>query len=221
MGNVTLTAADGHQFAAYIAGPADATRALVVVQEIFGVNRHMRRVADAFAAEGYAVILPALFDRTERGVELGYDAADVARGRDLRGTIDAGKTLLDVLAAAAALPLGAKRGIIGYCWGGTVAWHGATRSAAFAASVGWYGGGIVAAKGELPGCPTQLHFGETDASIPLADVEAIRAARPETEIFIYQGAGHGFGCEERGSYVAADAATAQARSLAFLAKHLG
>ena len=107
MGNVTLTAADGHQFAAYTAGPADATRALVVVQEIFGVNRHMRRVADAFAAEGYAVILPALFDRTERGVELGYDAADVARGRDLRGTIDAGKTLLDVLAAAAALPLGA------------------------------------------------------------------------------------------------------------------
>ena len=110
MGNVTLTAADGHQFAAYTAGPADATRALVVVQEIFGVNRHMRRVADAFAAEGYAVILPALFDRTERGVELGYDATDVARGRDLRGTIDAGKTLLDVLAAAAALPLGVRAG---------------------------------------------------------------------------------------------------------------
>ena len=97
---------------------------------------------------------------------------------------------------------------------------GATRSAAFAASVGWYGGGIAAAKGQVPGCPTQLHFGETHASIPLADVEAIRAARAETEIFIYQGAGHGFGCEERGSYVASDAAMAQARSLAFLAKHL-
>jgi len=191
------------------------------VQEIFGANRHMRRVADAFAAEGYAVILPALFDRTERGVELGYEAADVARGRDLRGTIDAGKTLLDVLAAAAALPAGARRGIVGYCWGGTVAWHGATRSAAFSASVGWYGGGIAAAKNEVPGCPVQLHFGETDASIPLADVEAIRTAQPGVEIFVYAGAGHGFGCEERGSYVAADAATAQARTLAFLAKHLG
>jgi len=221
MGNITLTAADGHQFAAYTAGPANATRALVVVQEIFGANRHMRRVADAFAAEGYAVILPALFDRTERGVELGYEAADVARGRDMRGTIEAGKTLLDVLAAAAALPAGARRGIVGYCWGGTVAWHGATRSAAFSASVGWYGGGIAAAKNEVPGCPVQLHFGETDASIPLADVEAIRTAQPGVEIFVYAGAGHGFGCEERGSYVAADAATAQARTLAFLAKHLG
>ena len=221
MGNITLTAADGHQFAAYTAGPTNATRALVIVQEIFGANRHMRRVADAFAAEGYAVILPALFDRTERGVELGYEAADVARGRDMRGTIDAGKTLLDVLAAAAALPAGARRGIVGYCWGGTVAWHGATRSAAFSASVGWYGGGIAAAKNEVPGCPVQLHFGETDASIPLADVEAIRTAQPGVEIFVYAGAGHGFGCEERGSYVAADAATAQARTLAFLAKHLG
>jgi len=221
MGNITLTAADGHQFAAYTAGPVNATRALVIVQEIFGANRHMRRVADAFAAEGYAVILPALFDRTERGVELGYEAADVARGRDMRGTIDAGKTLLDVLAAAAALPAGARRGIVGYCWGGTVAWHGATRSAAFSASVGWYGGGIAAAKNEVPGCPVQLHFGETDASIPLADVEAIRTAQPGVEIFVYAGAGHGFGCEERGSYVAADAATAQARTLAFLAKHLG
>lgn len=221
MPDITLTAADGHQLSAYVAGPEGASRALVVVQEIFGVNRHMRRVADAFAAEGYAVIVPALFDRTERGVALGYEAADVARGRDLRGTIDAGKTLLDVLAAAAALPPAAKRGIVGYCWGGTVAWHGATRSAAFAASVGWYGGGIAAAKNEVPHCPVQLHFGETDASIPMADVEAVRAAQPGVEVFVYAGAGHGFGCEERGSYVPADAARAQERTLTFFAQHLG
>jgi carboxymethylenebutenolidase len=220
MPTIELTAADGHVFQAYATGPADAARALVVVQEIFGVNRHMRRVCDDFAKEGYAVVCPALFDRTERGVELGYEAADVARGRDLRGTIDAGKTLLDVLAAAAALPRAAKRGIVGYCWGGTVAWHGATRSSAFAASVGWYGGGIAAAKAEQPTCPVQLHFGETDASIPLADVEAIRAAQPGIEVFVYAGAGHGFGCEERGSYVPADAALAQERTLAFFAKHL-
>ncbi len=220
MPTIELTAADGHVLQAYVAGPPDAKRALVVVQEIFGVNRHMRRVCDDFAKEGYAVVCPALFDRTQRGVELGYEAADVARGRDLRGTIDAGKTLLDVLAAAAALPRAARRGIVGYCWGGTVAWHGATRSSAFAASVGWYGGGIAAAKEERPTCPVQLHFGETDASIPLADVEAIRAAQPGVEVFVYEGAGHGFGCEERGSYVPADAAKAQERTLAFFAKHL-
>ena len=217
---ITLTAADGHSFAAYQAGPRDATRSLVIVQEIFGVNRHMRRVADSFAAEGYAVICPALFDRTERGVELGYTADDVVCGRNLRGTIDEHLTLLDILAAASALPANTPRGIVGYCWGGSVSWHGATRSSAFKAAVGWYGGGIAAAKSEVPRCPTQLHFGEVDGSIPLTDVEAIQAARPEVEVFVYKGAGHGFGCEERGSYVEGDAAVAQTRTLDFFAKHL-
>jgi carboxymethylenebutenolidase len=216
-----LTAADGHTLSAYVAGPREARRALVVVQEIFGVNRHMRRVCDEFAKAGYAVVCPALFDRTERGVELGYEPADVARGRDLRGTVDAGKTVLDILAAAAALPRGARRGIVGYCWGGTVAWHGATRTSAFDAAVGWYGGGIAAAKEEVPRCPVQLHFGEVDASIPLADVEAVRAARSEVEILVYPGAGHGFGCEERGSYKPDDAALAQQRTLDFFGRHLG
>jgi len=216
----TLTAADGHTLAAYVVGPADARAGLVVVQEIFGVNHHMRGVADRFAASGYAVVCPALFDRVERGVALGYDAADVARGRDLRSGIDAHLTLLDVLAAAGALPAGIPRGIVGYCWGGSVAWHGATRSSAFRAAVGWYGGGVAAARDEVPRCPVQLHFGETDASIPLADVDAVRAARPEVEVFVYAGAGHGFGCDERGSYSATDAALAQERTLAFLGRHL-
>lgn len=217
---ITLTAADGHSLSAYRAGPADAKAGLVIVQEIFGVNRHMRRVADSFAAAGYAVICPALFDRTERGVELGYTAEDVTRGRTLRGKIDEHLTLLDVLAAAGALPASLPRGIVGYCWGGTVSWHGAVRSSAFKAAVGWYGGGIVAARDEAPRCPVQLHFGEMDGSIPLSDVSAIQAARPEAEVFVYPGAGHGFGCEERGSYVPADAEVAQERSLAFFHKHL-
>jgi carboxymethylenebutenolidase len=221
MPDITLTAADGHQLNAYIAGPADAKRALVVVQEIFGVNSHIRNVADRFAAQGFAVIAPALFDRKERGVSLGYTPEDVVRGRDLRAGIDAGKTLLDVLAAASALPAGVKRGIIGYCWGGTVAWHGATRSAAFSAAVGWYGGGIAAAKDEVAGCPVQLHFGEKDGSILLSDVEAIRAAQPGVDIHVYQGAQHGFGCDERGSYSAPDYEAAQRRSLEFLIRHLG
>jgi carboxymethylenebutenolidase len=222
MTTLTLTAADGHVLSAHAAAPQGAAKgALVVVQEIFGVNRHMRNVAARFAEAGYTVIVPALFDRVERGVELGYEAADVARGRELRSGVDPHLTLLDVLAAAGALPAGLPRGIVGYCWGGTVAWHGATRSSAFRASVGWYGGGIAAAKDEVPRCPTQLHFGETDASIPMADVEAVKAARPEVEVFVYPGAGHGFGCDERGSFVPKDAALAWDRTFAFFAKHLG
>ncbi|MFN6955649.1 MAG: dienelactone hydrolase family protein [Acetobacteraceae bacterium] len=219
MPTISLTAADGHRLTAYRAGPQDAPRALVVVQEIFGVNRHIRSVCDRFAAEGYAAIAPALFDRVGAGIELGYEAADVAQGRELRGRIDPGLTVLDVLAAAAALPRGVKRGIVGYCWGGTVAWHGATRTSAFAAASGWYGGGIAAAKEEQPRCPVQLHFGETDASIPMADVEAIRAAQPGVEVHVY-GGGHGFGCDERGSYVEADYRLAQRRTLEFFARHL-
>ncbi|MDW8315203.1 MAG: dienelactone hydrolase family protein [Rhodovarius sp.] len=220
MPDITLTAADGHTLSAYVTGPEDARRALVLAQEIFGVNRHMRNQADRFAAEGFRVIVPALFDRAERGVALGYDAPDVARGRELRGRIDPGLTLLDILAAAAALPPGIPRGIVGYCWGGTVAWHAATRSHAFRAASAWYGGGIAAARHEVPNCPVQMHFGETDASIPMSDVEAIRAAQPGVEIYVYPGAGHGFGCDERGSYSAPDAKLAQQRTLDFLRRHL-
>jgi carboxymethylenebutenolidase len=217
---IDLTAADGHRLAAWRDGPADAKAALVVVQEIFGVNHHMRNVCARFAAAGYAVIAPALFDRTQRGVELGYTPDDVARGRDLRGQVPAEGTLADIEAAAAALPAGAARGIVGYCWGGTVAWWGATRSTSFAAANGWYGGGVVASKSDRANCPVQLHFGAKDASIPMADVEAIKLAQPGAEIFVYAGAQHGFGCDERGSYSRPDAELAWGRTLDFFAKHL-
>lgn len=218
--NITLKAADGHVLSAYQAGPEAAARGLVVVQEIFGVNGHMRRVCDAFAAEGYAVVAPALFDRAERGVELGYAADDLARGRELRARVPEAGVVADIEAAAAALgdrPVG----IIGYCWGATVAWWGATRTRRFGAAVGWYGAGIAGARSEVPTCPVQLHFGEQDASIPLDDIELIRTARPNVEIFVYPGAGHGFGCEERASYSQPDADLAQRRSLDFLAARLG
>jgi len=218
---IELTAADGHRLSAYTAGPADAQRALVVVQEIFGVNSNMRRICDVFAAEGYAVVAPALFDRVARGTDLAYGPEDVQRGRTLKGQVPEAGTMLDIEAAAAALPKGAKRGIIGYCWGGTVAWWGATRSTSFAAAVGWYGGGIAGTRTEVPHCPVELHFGETDHAIPMSDVDAIRAAQPGVGIFVYKGAGHGFGCDERDSYSAPDARLAQARSLEFLNIHLG
>jgi carboxymethylenebutenolidase len=217
---ITLTASDGHRLSAYRAGPPDARKALVVVQEIFGVNHHMRNVSDRFAAQGYAVLCPALFDRLRPGIELGYTADDVAQGRELRAQIANDKPMLDVEAAAAALPEGAKLGIVGYCWGGTVAWWGATRSKAFKASSCWYGGGIAGTATETPNCPVQMHFGEKDASIPMSDVEIIRQARKDVEIFVYPGAQHGFGCDERGSFSAPDAAAAQTRTLSFLATHL-
>ena len=220
MANMTdLTAADGHTLSAYRTGPGQAPHGLVVIQEIFGVNHHMREVCDAFAAAGYAVIAPAMFDRVQRGVELGYGPEDTQTGRELRTKVPEPGIIADIEAAAKALgnrPVG----IVGYCWGGTVAWWGATRSHAFKAAIGWYGGGIAATRNERPNCPVQLHFGEVDQGIPLSDVEAIRAAQPEAEIFIYPGAGHGFGCTERASFKPDARDLAQQRTLAFLAKHV-
>ncbi len=219
MGDIILTAADGHTLSAYRAGSEDASRGLVVVQEIFGVNHHMRRVCDTFAEAGYAVISPALFDRTERGVQLGYTPDDVARGVALRAKVSNEDTMADIAAAAAALG-GKKLGIVGYCWGGTIAWLGATRTTKFSAAVGWYGGGIAATRQEVPHCPVQLHFGGIDASIPMLDIRAIRDAQPSVEVFAYDGAGHGFGCDERTSYSATDANEAQGRTLEFFARYL-
>jgi carboxymethylenebutenolidase len=162
---------------------------------------------------------PALFDRAERGVELGYTPEDIQKGLALRAAIAPEKVLLDLEAAADAFG-GKPVGIIGYCWGGALAWAGATKSAKFKAAVGWYGGGIAAAKDAVAHCPVQLHFGEADTGIPMSDVAAIRAAQPGVEIFTYAGAQHGFGCEERASYSPKDCELAELRSLAFFAEHL-
>ncbi len=216
---IELTAGDGHRLGAYQAGPEDAAGGLVIVQEIFGVNRHMRNVCDQFAAEGFAVVAPALFDRVERGVELGYGDEDRKRGMALRAGVSADASMADVAAAAAAL--GQRRlGIVGYCWGGTIAWWGATRSSSFEAAVGWYGGGIAATREQTPSCGVQLHFGAEDHGIPLSDVEAIRASQPGVELYIYPGAGHGFGCDERASFDQAASDLARGRTLDFLRRHL-
>ena len=218
--SITLTAADGHSLSAYRAGDEGARHALVVVQEIFGVNGHMRRVCDRFAAAGYLAIAPALFDRAERGAELGYQPEDMQRGLALRAQCPEAGTLADIEAAAAALG-DRSLGIVGYCWGGTIAWWGATRMDRFRAAVGWYGGGIAATRDAAPHCPVQLHFGAQDHGIKLEDVAAIRAAQPAAEVFVYEGAGHGFGCDDRASFDPAAAALAQERTLGFFAAHLG
>jgi len=215
---IELTADDGHRFSAYRSGPAQARAGLVVIQEIFGVNAHMRNAADRFAAEGYAVISPALFDRAERGIELGYQPEDAQTGVALRAKIPLEETLKDITAAALALAT-AKTGIVGYCWGGSLAWIGATQTDLFAAASGWYGAMIIKTKDAKPRCPVQLHFGENDHSIPLADVEAIREAQPGIEVYTYP-ASHGFGCEERASYNPEATQLAQSRTLRLFKEHL-
>lgn len=218
--SITLKAADGFSLSAYAAGSADAKAGLVVVQEIFGVNHHMRDMADRFATAGYYVCAPALFDRAEPGVELGYTPDDIAKGRDYRMKLNDAQVMQDVEAAAAYL--GARKlGIVGYCFGGTVAWWGATRTTKFSAAACWYGGGIAGTKDERPNCPVQMHFGEKDASIPMSDVEAIRMAQPKADSYVYTGAGHGFGCDERGSFSKPDYELAQQRTLNFFKKNLG
>ena len=217
---IKLKSADGFEFSAYVAGPANATKGVVVIQEIFGVNHHIRDMADRFAEQGYAVVAPAVYDRVQPGFEVGYTQDDIGKGRDVRMKLNDAQLMQDVEAAANHLG-GKKLGIVGYCFGGTVAWWGATRSKKFAASSCWYGGGIPGTKDERANCPVQMHFGEKDASIPMTDVDAVRAAQPKVEVYVYDGAQHGFGCDERGSYSKPDYELAQKRTLEFFAKNLG
>ncbi len=217
---MTLTAADGHKFRAFEAGNVNAPRGLVVVQEIFGVNQHIRNVAERLAGHGYRVLAPAMFDRVSPGIELDYSQDGITAGREARAKIADDKALLDIEATAAAFGPGKPVGIIGYCWGGTLAWDGATQTKLFKAASCWYGGGIAAKKSAKPNCPVQMHFGTEDHGIPLSDVEAIKAAQPGVEVYVYEGAQHGFGCEARASYSHKDWELAALRSLAFFAEHL-
>jgi carboxymethylenebutenolidase len=218
---IELAAADGHKFSVYRADPAGKPRgAIVIVQEIFGVNGHMRRVADGFAAAGYLALSPALFDRTKRGVELGYDQPAIAAGRKLRDAVGDDGPLADIQATIDLAAKAGKIAAIGYCWGGTLAYLAATRLTGIAGAVGYYGGGIAGAAAEKTRVPVMLHFGDSDQSIPLSDVDKVRAAHPEITTYVYK-AGHGFNCDERGSYDAASAKTALDRTLAFLKEHIG
>ncbi|RME99508.1 MAG: dienelactone hydrolase family protein [Alphaproteobacteria bacterium] len=219
---ISLQADDGHALAAYRAQGSDAPKAgLVVIQEIFGVNDHIRSVVEGFAWEGYRVLAPALFDRVAPGIELGYTPDDVARGREIRAQIAHEDALRDVKAAVNPLRAeGLKTGVVGYCWGGSLAWNAATRLEGVGAAVGYYGGMIPDMCDEVPKAPVMLHFGEQDASIPMEGVEKVKAAHPEVPVHVYP-AGHGFNCDQRASFDAQSARLARERTLAFLAEHLG
>lgn len=218
---VTLRAPDGFELSAYVARPeGEPLAGLVVVQEIFGVNAHIRSVAEGYAKDGFLAVAPAIFDRIQPGIELEYEGEDLQTAMSLVPRLDFDKALSDVAAALdyAAQESAKKAGVVGYCFGGTMAWLAATRLNPSAA-VGYYGGRIANYAAEVPKSPVMLHFGKLDTHIPAEGVEKVHAAHPEVEIYWYD-AGHGFNCDMRGSYNEAAAKEARSRSLEFLKKHL-
>jgi carboxymethylenebutenolidase len=213
----TLRAQDGFEVNAYVAEPPfEPIAGLVVIQEIFGVNDHIRSVVDAFARDGFLAVAPAIFDRLERGVELRYEGEDMQKARVLAMKLKMDDVLLDANAAIeyARKSTGKKTGVIGYCLGGSVAWLAACRLKVDAA-VGYYGGQIAQHVAETPKCPVVLHFGDKDAHIPAEMVNKIAASHPEVAIFRYE-AGHGFNCDARSAFEPASAKLARERSLKFL-----
>jgi carboxymethylenebutenolidase len=197
---IGLKASDGFLLGGYRADPAGKPKAgLVVIQEIFGVNHHIRDVCDRFAALGYAAVAPAMFDRAKADVALGYDKAAMEEGVKLRASIKLEDSLKDVQAAIDALKPAGRVGVVGYCWGGSLAFLAAARLSGLACAVGYYGGMIAAHTDEKPKVPTILHFGEKDQGIPMTDVEKIKAAQPDVKIYTYS-AGHGFSCDERAAF---------------------
>jgi len=214
---IQLKSSDGHELSAYVALPSPrAVAGLVVLQEAFGVNRHIRAVADSYASDGFLAIAPALFDRLERDVQLGYDGSELQKGLTLARSTDPDHAVKDIAAALAYLrELNLKKcAIIGYCLGGSLAWLSATRLDPDAA-VGYYGGRIAQFADETPRCPVMLHFGTQDKHIPKADIDQVQAKHPEVEIFWYEAA-HG-----RAAYNEAAAKLARVRSLDLLRRYLG
>ncbi len=217
--NITLTAADGHKLGAYRADPAGVAKgSVVVIQEIFGVNHHIRSVCDRVAAAGYAAVAPALFDRIEPGFESGYSPGEISAAMRFVENPDFEAFLRDTSAAIGELKSAGPVSIMGFCLGGTVAFAAACNLEGLSSAVCYYGGFIAKMADQKPKVPTLMHFGALDAHIPLSDVEIIRQKRPDCDIHVYQGADHGFHCDERGSYNKDAATLAWHRSLDWIAR---
>ena len=225
---IELKAADGTAVPAWEARPAGTPRgAVVVIQEIFGVNSHIRNVADGYAAQGYLTVAPACFHRVKAGVELGYSEADMGEGFGYKTAVEAlpaPGVLQDIQAAIdhAARASGGKVGIVGYCWGGLLTWRAAALLKGVSAAVPYYGGGStsIEERARQPHCPVMMHLSDCDDYVPMDTIPAFKAAHPEVEIHLYS-AHHGFNCDHRGAYDAASAKLAKERTLTFFAKHLG
>lgn len=221
-----LQAADGQSIPAYVAEPQGQPRGgIVVIQEIFGVNSHIRSVADGCAKDGYLAIAPAIFHRVKPDVDLGYSADDMSAGMALKAATEALPSpgvMQDIQAAIRQVARAGKVGIVGYCYGGLLSWRAACQLEGLSAAVPYYGGGVTTPDeiARKPRCPVMAHFGDQDKWISLESVEAFRKAHPEVEVHVY-GANHGFNCDQRGSWNAEAAKLARERTLAFFRKHVG
>ena len=217
----TLTATDQHQLGAYRADPIGTPKGgIVVIQEIFGVNQHIRAVCDSFAKEGYVAVAPALFDRQVKDFQCGYTPPEIEKARTFVAKPDWDAMMRDTDAAIKEIKALGPIAIVGFCMGGTIAFLAATRLSGLSAAIGYYGGRIAAFADEKPKCPTQLHFGEKDASIPMTDVETIKQKRPDCQIYVYKDGGHGFHCDERGSFHKESRDVAWQRTTSFLSHHM-
>jgi carboxymethylenebutenolidase len=218
---IQLRSIDGFALGAYRAEPTGQPKgAVVVIQEIFGVNDHIRQVVDGYAADGYVAIAPQIFDRVTRDVELGYEPADMGKGIELAfQKLDHKLALADVQAAVDAAAADGSVGVVGYCFGGLLAWRAACELSGVSAAVSYYGGGVAREADREPKCPVLMHFGENDAHIPMSDVDKVKGAQPAAEIHVYP-ADHGFNCDHRASYDAESAKLARRRTLDFFEKHL-
>lgn len=213
---LTLTTSDSHSLGAYRADPDGQPKgAVVIIQEIFGVNKYIRSVCERYAALGYTAIAPALFDRVETGVELDYTADAIQAGLKLKTAIPAEQSLADIAACIDAVKNAGPVSVIGYCWGGSLAYLAACRLDGLSKSIAYYGGQIAEYSKESPKIPTLMHFGDQDASISMDAVETVKAAQPDLPLYVYE-AGHGFSCDQRASYDEAAAKLALSRTLDFL-----
>jgi carboxymethylenebutenolidase len=220
--NLTLTASDGFALGAYRADPDATPRgAIVVVQEIFGVNSHIRSICDRLAEIGYVAIAPAIFDRITPDFQSGYSPEEIEHARSFIADPDWDGYVCDTDAARASVADAGKVGIIGFCLGGTIAFLGATRLDGISAASGFYGGGIHRFADEVPRCPVQLHFGAEDTGIPMSNVDIVRAKRPDCDVYVYAGAGHGFHCDQRSSFDAEASGQAWDRTVKLFADHIG
>jgi carboxymethylenebutenolidase len=211
---IRLKAGDGHELDAYVEEPVGTPRGgIVVVQEIFGITDHIKRVVHEYAAAGYHAIAPALFDRVKRGIVLPY--TEVQAGRAYMSELQWPSTLADVDAAIAHVRAAGGCAVVGFCWGGTVA-HVAASDLTIDAAISYYGGGVAKMLDKRPKCPIMYHFGDQDQAIPVADIDKINKAQAHAVVHVYPGAGHGFNCEDRHSFSASDARLAFGRSLLFV-----
>ena len=218
---ISIKMQDGFELSAYRSMPSAQSKGVVVViQEIFGVNAHIREVADGYAAQGYSAIAPALFDRIERDIELGYAEADMGKGIELAFQgLEMAQTMKDLQSVVDYGAAQGAVGVVGFCFGGLLTYLSACQLKGVAAASSYYGGGIAGVLDHQPKCPLIMHFGELDAHIPMTDVDRIKEANPRIPVHVYD-ADHGFNCDHRASYSEQAAELALQRTLAHFDQHL-